>query len=349
MGPRFAINKDHVMKKTTNKKNSLRKTRGGKPALQRTLKSAINCSGIALHSGGNVSLTLHPAEPDTGIVFRRSDIGGGNAHIPAHWSRISDTRLCTTLSDDNNVSVSTVEHLMAALAGCHIDNLVVEIQGSEVPAMDGSAAPFVFLIECAGIVEQSAPRRTIRILKPVSVSHGDSFASLVPVSDSLEAFSLNVEIDFDSNAISRQDYLFHVADHTFKSEISRARTFGFLHEVDGLRASGLALGGSLDNAVVISGDQVLNEGGLRYRDEFVRHKVLDSLGDLYLAGSPLIGHFHGLRSGHSLNRGLLEALFADDEAWCPCEVSNDFPPAGDIAVPSRTGDQTGEPALAATA
>ncbi|MBL6934059.1 MAG: UDP-3-O-acyl-N-acetylglucosamine deacetylase [Alphaproteobacteria bacterium] len=332
------------MKKTLNNKKSSQKA-CGKPALQRTLKSAINCSGTALHSGENVSLTLHPAEPDTGIVFRRSDIGGGNARIPAHWSQISDTRLCTTLSDGGNVSVATVEHLMAALAGCHIDNLVVEIQGGEVPAMDGSAAPFVFLIECAGIAEQNVPRRAIRVLKPVSVSHGESFASLAPAPDSLEAFSLNVEIDFDSNAISRQNYLFHVADDAFKSEISRARTFGFLHEVDDLRAAGLALGGSLDNAVVISGDQVLNEGGLRYRDEFVRHKVLDSLGDLYLAGSPLIGHFHGLRSGHSLNRGLLEALFADDDAWCHSEISDDFPSSGPVAVPS----QVKEPALAATA
>ena len=336
------------MKKTINNKKFLKKARG-KSALQRTLKSAINCSGTALHSGENISLTLHPAEPDTGIIFRRSDIAGGNVYIPAHWTRISDTRLCTTLSDGGNISVATVEHLMAALAGCHIDNLVVEIQGGEVPAMDGSAAPFVFLIECAGIVDQNTPRRAIRVLKPVSVSHGGSFASLTPVPDSLESFSLNVEIDFNSAAISRQDYLFHVADTTFKSEISRARTFGFLHEVDDLRASGLALGGSLDNAVVISGDQILNEGGLRYEDEFVRHKVLDSIGDLYLAGAPLIGHFHGLRSGHSLNRGLLEALFADHEAWCPCEVSNGFPPVSDVTLPPRIKKQVSESAMAVTA
>ena len=332
------------MKKTSNKKKSPRKA-SAKPALQRTLKSSINCSGTAMHSGENISLTLHPAKPSTGIIFRRSDIGGGNACIPAHWSRISDTRLCTTLSDGGNVSVATVEHLMAALAGCRIDNLMVEIQGGEIPSMDGSAAPFVFLIECAGIIEQNAPRRAIRVLKPVSVSNGEGFASLTPASGSLEAFSLSVEIDFDSLAISRQDYLFHFSGNTFKSEISRARTFGFLHEVDDLRASGLALGGSLDNAVVISGDQILNEGGLRYEDEFVRHKVLDSLGDLYLAGSPLIGHFHGVRSGHKLNRSLLEALFADDEAWCPCKISNNFPPAGEVAAPP----QIKEPALAATA
>lgn len=344
------------MKKSANKKKSLKKA-PGKPALQRTLKSAINCSGTALHSGEKISITLHPAEPDTGIVFRRSDIAGGNVCIPAHWSRISDTRLCTALSDGENVSVSTVEHLMAALAGCNIDNLVVEIQGGEVPAMDGSAAPFVFLIECAGIVEQSAPRRAIRVLKPVSVTHGDGFASLTPAADSPDAFSINMEIDFDSTVISRQDYLFHFVGNAFKSEISRARTFGFLHEVDDLRASGRALGGSLDNAVVISGDKVLNEEGLRYEDEFVRHKVLDSLGDLYLAGSPLVGHFHGIRSGHSLNRNLLEALFADDEAWCPCEISSEITreissdslPPGDLAVPPRNKEQIEETALAASA
>ena len=222
---------------------------------------------------------------------------------------------------------------MAALAGCSIDNLLVEIKGGEIPAMDGSAAPFVFLIECAGIVEQDVPRHAIRVLKSVSVTQGSSFASLTPVVDSLDVFSINMEIDFDSAAISRQNYLFHFAGDAFKSEISRARTFGFLHEVDDLRDSGLALGGSLDNAVVISGGQVLNEDGLRYKDEFVRHKVLDSFGDLYLAGSPLIGHFHGIRSGHNLNHSLLEALFSDDESWCLCEISNDFPPPDDMAMP----------------
>lgn len=340
------------MKKTINNKKSLKKARA-KPAPQRTLKSAINCSGTALHSGENISLTLHPAAADSGIVFRRSDIAGGNVCIPAHWSRISDTRLCTKLSDGGNVSVSTVEHLMAALAGCNIDNLVVEIQGGEVPAMDGSAAPFVFLIECAGVVEQSAPRRAIRVLKPVSVTQGDSFASLTPATDSLDAFSINVEIDFDSAVISRQNYLFHLSGNAFKSEICRARTFGFLHEVDDLRAAGLILGGSLDNAVVISGDRVLNEEGLRYEDECVRHKVLDSLGDLYLAGSPLIGHFHGIRSGHSLNHNLLEALFADEDAWCHSEINgkitreitHDSLPPGDMAV----APQIKETALAASA
>ena len=320
------------MKKNTNKKKSLKKARG-KPAMQQTLKTAINCSGITLHSGENISITLHPAEPNTGIVFRRSDIAGGNVCIPAHWSRISDTRLCTALSDGTDVSISTVEHLMAALAGCSIDNLLVEIKGGEIPAMDGSAAPFVFLIECAGIVEQDVPRHAIRVLKSVSVTQGSSFASLTPVVDSLDVFSINMEIDFDSAAISRQNYLFHFAGDAFKSEISRARTFGFLHEVDDLRDSGLALGGSLDNAVVISGGQVLNKDGLRYKDEFVRHKVLDSFGDLYLAGSPLIGHFHGIRSGHNLNHSLLEALFSDDESWCLCEISNDFPPPDDMAMP----------------
>jgi len=193
-----------------------------------------------------------------------------------------------------------------------IDVAVLNEDRQEVPIMDGSAAPFVFLIECAGVVEQDAPRRAIRVLKTVTVGDVDKSASLTPD----DGFSMSFEIDFASRAVSQQDLSIDFDSETFKTEISRARTFGFLHEVDRMRAAGLARGGSLDNAVVISGDTVLNEGGLRYADEFVRHKLLDSLGDLYLAGAPLIGHFRGLRSGHQLNRQLLEALFANRDAWC---------------------------------
>src|SRR5262249_10912451 len=192
-----------------------------------------------------------------------------------------------------------------------------EIDGPEVPIMDGSAAPFLFLIECAGVVEQDAPRRAIRVLKTVTVGDGAKSASLMPD----HCFSMSFEIDFASRAVSRQDISLVFDSETFKSEISRARTFGFLHEVDRMRAAGLARGGSLDNAVVVSGDTILNEGGLRYADEFVRHKLLDALGDLYLAGAPIIGHFRGKRSGHALNRQLLEALFADAEAWCYTTLS----------------------------
>ncbi len=279
---------------------------------QRTIRNPINCRGVGLHSGVKVSITLHPAPPNSGILFRRTDRLGGGVEIAAAWKNVVDSPLCTTLGSGEGPTIGTVEHLMAALAGAEIDNVVVNVDGPEVPIMDGSAAPFVFLIECAGIVEQDAPRRAIRVLKTVTVGDVDKSASLTPD----DGFSMSFEIDFASRAVSQQDLSIDFDSETFKTEISRARTFGFLHEVDRMRAAGLARGGSLDNAVVISGDTVLNEGGLRYADEFVRHKLLDSLGDLYLAGAPLIGHFRGLRSGHQLNRQLLEALFANRDAWC---------------------------------
>jgi UDP-3-O-[3-hydroxymyristoyl] N-acetylglucosamine deacetylase len=282
------------------------------PAIcQKTLKNEIHCTGIGLHSGAHVLMTLKPAAPDSGIVFKRSDLAGDAAWVPATWDRVGDTRMCTALINDHDVRVGTVEHLLAALAGCEVDNAVIEIDGPEVPIMDGSAAPFVFLIECAGLVEQDVPRRAIKVLKPVSVVDGERRAKMLPG----DGFSVSFEIEFDSAAVSRQRCSFRIANGTFKSDICRARTFGFLHEVDQLREAGLARGGSLDNAVVVNGDKVMNEGGLRYKDEFVRHKVLDFIGDLYLAGAPIIGHVAGFQSGHSLNNKLLRALFEDDEAW----------------------------------
>lgn len=275
-------------------------------------------------------MTLQPAPPDTGIVFRRTDIGGRGAAIPARWEHVVDTRMCTTIGVGQAV-VGTIEHLMAALSGCEIDNAIIELNGAEVPVMDGSAEPFVFLIECAGVSEQDAPRRFIRILKPVSVCEGDRVASLAPD----DGFSVSFEIDFDSPAVARQDCSFRLVNGTFKSDICRARTFGFLHEVDQLLAQGLARGGSLDNAVVVSGDKVLNEGGLRYTNEFVRHKVLDSIGDLYLAGGPIIGHFHGRQSGHALNHRLLKTLFADSTAWAPAEMAESSPLAAESQPPAR--------------
>ena len=279
---------------------------------QRTLKNAIRCSGISLHSGSKVSMTMRPAEANTGIVFHRTDIVNGNRTIAASWRNIVESTMCTALGNADGVTIATVEHLMAALAGCGIDNLLVEVDGGELPIMDGSASPFVFLAECAGIVEQDAPRTAIHVLKPVTVGDRNRSAALIPGPD----FSVRFEIEYDNPAISRQECVVRLANGTFKSEISRARTYGFLVEVDSLRAAGLAQGASLDNAVVIDGNGVLNEGGLRYRDEFVRHKVLDSIGDLYLAGAPLIGQFHGRCSGHKLNHQLLRALFADPSAWC---------------------------------
>jgi UDP-3-O-[3-hydroxymyristoyl] N-acetylglucosamine deacetylase len=284
---------------------------------QRTVKNAINCRGVGLHSGIKTSLVLLPAPPDTGIVFRRTDAAGAGAEIEANWRNAVDSALCTTLTNGEGIEIATVEHLMAAFAGAEIDNVIVEIDGPEVPIMDGSAAPFVFLIECAGLQEQDAPRRAIKILKPVTVGESGKSASLLPD----HGFSMSFEIDFASRAVSRQDLNLVFDSETFKSEIARARTFGFLHEIDRMRAAGLARGGSLDNAVVVSGDTILNEGGLRYADEFVRHKLLDALGDCYLAGYPLIGHFRGQRSGHMLNRQVLAALFADPEAWCITTLS----------------------------
>jgi UDP-3-O-[3-hydroxymyristoyl] N-acetylglucosamine deacetylase len=251
-------------------------------------------------------MTLLPAEAGSGISFRRTDVETAHSIVPAAWDHVVETTLCTTIGNAHGVKVGTVEHLMSALAGCAIDNAAIEIDGPEVPIMDGSAAPFVSLIESAEVVEQPLPRRVIRILQPVRVEDGDRSVSLVPGI----GFSMSFEIDFNSSAVSRQSISIGLGNGTFKEEIAGARTFGFLHEVEMLRAAGLARGGSLDNAVVISGDKVLNEGGLRFADEFVRHKVLDAMGDLYLAGAPIIGAFSGICSGHAANNRLLHALFA---------------------------------------
>lgn len=280
-------------------------------AKQKTLKSEIGCTGIALHSGRKTTLNLKPAEENSGIRICRTDLVNGAREIVLNWANVVDTRLATTVGNDHGATVSTVEHLMAALAGCEIDNVMIEVDGPEIPIMDGSAAPFVFLIECAGVVEQTALRTAIKILKPISVGDDTRTLSILPSDE----FSLDFEIDFASSAIDRQERAFQQVGSNFKSDIAHARTFGFEHEVDALRNAGLALGGSLDNAVVVSGDKVLNEGGLRFDDEFVRHKILDCIGDLYLAGGPVIGEVVASRSGHELNNLLLRAVFADDEAW----------------------------------
>ena len=250
---------------------------------QHTLKNPIGCTGIGLHSGAKVNMTLRPAAANTGIVFRRIDLS--DAAIPARWDAVTDTTLCTTVGNDDGVKVATIEHLMAALAGCGIDNVIVELDGPEVPIMDGSSAPFVFLIDCAGRCEQNARRRSIRVLKTVEVVEQDRVAVLHPS----EGFSVAFEIDFDSAAISATSGFFDLHNGGFRRDICRARTFGFERDVDRLIELGFARGGSLDNAVVVGrDDEILNEGGLRYGDEFVRHKVLDTVGDLYLAGAPLL-------------------------------------------------------------
>jgi len=254
-------------------------------------------------------MTLRPAMPDSGIVFRRSD---ADVEIRADWSNSVESALSTILSNREGIHVGTVEHVMAALAGNRIDNAVVELDGPEVPIMDGSAAPFVRLIERAGTQPQDAPRRGIKIMKPVEVIENGSSAALWPDS----GFSISFEIDFDNPLIRHQDISLSIDPEAFNTELAPARTFGLLDDWPRLKAAGLARGGSLDNAIVLSGDRVLNAGGLRFADEFVRHKLVDAIGDLSLAGGAIIGHFRGSRSGHALTRRLLAAVFADPDAWC---------------------------------
>lgn len=278
---------------------------------QQTIKHPISCIGYGLHSGNIVKLTMHPADVDSGIIFKRLK-NGKFTDILAHYSSVTNTLLNTTISNnDQSVSVSTIEHLMAALWGCSIDNLIIEIEGDEVPIMDGSSEHFVFMIESAGIQMQNKGKKILEILKTIDVMDGDSYACLKP-SDS---FSINIAIDFDHQVIKKQEAFYDSNHFSFKRDLSRARTFGFEHEVKKLQDMGLAKGGSLDNAIVVGNDRVLNEGGLRYQDEFVRHKALDSVGDLYLAGTNIKGSFTGFKSGHALNNKLLRKLFNDQESW----------------------------------
>jgi UDP-3-O-[3-hydroxymyristoyl] N-acetylglucosamine deacetylase len=276
---------------------------------QRTLKNSIRCTGIGLHSGNKVYMSLRPAAENTGIIFHRTDLNG--ALVPAKVDNISDTRLCSTISNEDGAKVSTVEHLLAAFAGLGVDNAYVDLDGPEVPIMDGSAAPFVFLIQCAGVVEQKLPKKWIRIKKKVTVTEGDKEASFEP----LDHFRVSFLIDFDHPLISKQGVDMDVSETTFVKDVSRARTFGFLKDMEMLRSNGLAKGGSLDNAIVIGDFRILNEGGLRYEQEFVRHKIIDAIGDLYLLGHPVQGHFKGVRSGHALNNALLRSLLAQKDAW----------------------------------
>lgn len=278
---------------------------------QKTLKTPIGCTGVGLHSGAKVSMTLKPATPGHGIVFVRTDLPAHAARIPATWQNVVDTRMCTALGNDQGARVGTIEHLMAALYGCEIDNAIIELDGPEVPVMDGSSAPFVFLIECAGTVDQAALRRVIEVTREVVVEEGDCRIAIAPSA----RFELDFEIDFRDTAVARQACRMDVRPASFRAELARARTFGFVQDIDRLQAAGLARGGSLENAVVISGNRILNDDGLRYDDEFVRHKMLDCVGDLYLAGAPLLGRVTACRSGHRHNNRLLHALFADASAY----------------------------------
>jgi UDP-3-O-[3-hydroxymyristoyl] N-acetylglucosamine deacetylase len=279
--------------------------------VQHTLSVPVAFSGTGLHSGRDVRMTVRPAGPDHGIRFRRTDLPQDRAEVPALWHAVEPSRLCTLIASADGASVSTIEHVMAAFAGCGIHNALVEIDGPEVPILDGSAAPFVRAFLAAGLVEQDRPVRAIRVLRRVEVQDGDAVARLEPS----ETLHIAFEIDFADAAIGRQEKALNMANGTFVRELSASRTFCRQSDVDEMRARGLALGGTLDNAVVVEGDRVLSPGGLRFSDEPVRHKMLDALGDLYLAGGPILGRYTGIRAGHALTNRLLHALFADPSAW----------------------------------
>lgn len=278
---------------------------------QRTLRNTIRATGIGLHTGEKVYLTLKPAPVDAGIVFRRTDLNPV-VDILARADNVGDTTLSTTLVK-GDVRVSTVEHLLSAMAGLGIDNAVVELSAPEVPIMDGSAGPFVFLIQSAGIEEQNAAKKFIRIKRPITIEDGDKKASFLP----FNGFKVSFSIDFDHPVFRGRtvDAVIDFSSTSFVKEISRARTFGFMHEIEYLRSKGLARGGSVDNAIVVDEYRILNEDGLRYEDEFVKHKVLDAIGDLYLLGNSLIGEFKASKSGHALNNASIRALMAQEDAW----------------------------------
>ncbi len=281
--------------------------------MQKTIQSVVSFEGVGVHSGDCISLSIYPAGPGHGITFVRTDVQDKDNVVQAHWDRVVDTNFCTGIANDAGVSVRTIEHVMAALYACEIDNARIEVNGGEVPIVDGSSAPFVALIEEAGIQQQQASRAQIEILKTVTVKGDDGrYVSLHPA----KHFSITATHEFGDKADLRaQKYSYDGDVTSFKENIMRARTFGFMQDVEKLWSSGLAKGGSLDNAVVIDGSRVLNKEGFRYPDECVRHKILDAAGDLYLAGAPILGRYEGLQCGHGLNNKLLRALFADSSAW----------------------------------
>ncbi len=278
---------------------------------QRTLKNSVHATGVGLHTGERVDMTLRPAPANSGIVFRRVDLSPV-AEIRAEALAVHDTRLSTCL-EANGARVATIEHLMSACAGLGVDNVYVDLSSAEVPIMDGSAGTFIFLLQSAGIVEQSAAKKFIRIKKTVEVKDGDKWVRFEP----FNGYKLSFTINFTHPvfATTKQNVTIDLGEHSYIKEVSRARTFGFMQDVEAMRAQGLALGGNLDNAIVMDEYRIINPDGLRFEDEFVKHKVLDAIGDLYLLGHPLIGAFSGYKSGHALNNALLRALLADEQAW----------------------------------
>ena len=281
---------------------------------QKTFQNAISCVGVGLHSGQKVNMTFCPADVDTGIVFKRIDVTDRNNLIPALYNNVSDTRLNSCISNDAGVYVSTIEHLMAALHGFGVSNAIIEVDGPEAPLLDGSALDYVTLFECAGVIEQDAPLRAVKIKKEVLFK--DQKGAEVCLYPAEEGLEMDFVIDFvKSRAIGRQEYSITLTKRSFKDSIAYARTFGFAHEVEALRAMGLARGGTLENCIVVEGDKVLNPEGLRSENEFVVHKTLDAVGDLYQLGMPVIGHFCGVKSGHAHTNALLRKLMADKSAY----------------------------------
>lgn len=287
--------------------------------MQNTVKSAVTFKGLGLHTGKSVRMTVRPASADYGIWFRRTDLDLGDTLIAARWDTVVPSKLCTLVANEDGASVSTIEHIMAALAGLGINNALIEIDGPEVPIMDGSAAPFSFLLECAGIVSLNTPRKVIEILSTVRVTDGQAFAELRPFEQTTRAsvptLDLDVSIDFPDAAIGRQGMRLRLTPESFRASVASARTFARAAEIDQLRQMGLVKGGGLDNAIVVDGARVLNPGGLRMEHEFAAHKLLDAVGDLALAGAALHGRFIANRPGHALNNKLLRALFARSAAW----------------------------------
>lgn len=286
--------------------------------MQKTIRQPIEITGIGLHSGRAVHMVMRPAPADQGIVFVRTDMPNG--YIPARWDLVSDTRMCTVISNEHGAAVGTIEHVMSALRGCGIDNVTIEIDAAEVPAMDGSAMPFVDLIEEVGTDVQDAPRHAIRILKDIRVEHDGKWATLSPADGSI----FSGEIEFDHQSIGRQKFRTQLLNGNFKSDIADSRTFGFLQDIEAMKKAGLGLGGSLDNAVVLDETRVMNPGGLRHGDEFIRHKLLDAIGDLYLAGGRIIGAYEGFKAGHALNNQLLRALFSRPDAFEIVDIYGDM-------------------------
>ena len=309
---------------------------------QTTLNRRATLAGAGVHSNAPVHLVLHPAEADSGIVFHRTGLKGrDDRFISANWSNVSMTELCTVIGDASKATISTIEHLLAAFSGLGVDNAVVEIDGPEVPIMDGSAAAFVEAIDEAGVTELSAPRRYLRIRKPVRVEQGRAFAELRPASG---GFRLEVEIDFAGSIIGRQKTMLQLEPAIFRRELARARTFGFLRDVERLWKAGFALGASLENTVAIDDERVLNPEGLRFADECVRHKALDAVGDLALAGLPMLGSYRSFCGGHKMNVAVLEALFADSSAYeiieAPRARSGSRPELRVAAAPAYGPDRT---------